>query len=106
MNRIALLVVGIEQEVEREPFDVSKPCGSRGDPFFLVPRRNSAIFFFFLYFRDKNGFKGHEWCAVDSLQIGYTWIILGLVLITNKNVDNFTGEKTLYPTASPTHIKY
>ena len=55
MNRIALLVVVIEQEVEREPFDVCFMFQNRvvqenkRDPIFPRPQRNSAIFFFFLY---------------------------------------------------------
>ena len=56
INRIALLVVGIEQEVEREPFDVCLIFQNRvvqenkRDPVFPRPQteHSSAIFFLLL----------------------------------------------------------
>ena len=56
INRIALLVVGIEQEVESEPFNVCLIFQNRvvqenkRDPGFLVPRRNIVAPFFFFFF--------------------------------------------------------
>ena len=57
ISRIALLVVGIEQEVEREPFDVCLIFQNRvvqenkRDPVFSRPQteHSSAIFFFFFF---------------------------------------------------------
>ena len=56
INRIALLVVGIEQEVEREPFDVclifqnGVVQENKRDPVFPRPQteHSSAIFFLLL----------------------------------------------------------
>ena len=59
INRIALLVVGIEQEVEREPFRVYFMFQNRAvqenkrDPVFPHPQTEHIVspffFFFFLY---------------------------------------------------------
>ena len=58
INRIALLVVGIEQEVEREPFGVCLMFQNRvvqenkRDPVFPRPQMEHIVspFFFFFFF--------------------------------------------------------
>ena len=94
MNQIALLVVGIEQEVEREPFDVCLMFQNhvvqenKRDPVFPRLQTEQRHFFLLPLFVKNSRQKPFqrtrmvpiciEFQEVDSLRIGYTWIVMGL----------------------------
>ena len=111
MNRIALLVVGIEQEVEREPFDVCLMFQNRvaqenkRDPVFPRPQTEQRHFFSSSSFickelevktvsKDANGANMYR---ISRGRFFADWIHVDRIgpLTDNRNtyVDNFTGEK-------------